>query len=134
MASNAVPCCLKDGIAPEDTKAMLVLRLLGEETEDAYLAPRVQQHLFQPHGIVTIADLKECPKAEVITRITAANAAAYAMGMVSMIKRFIFLPTEDCERIIPTPMPPVFVPTPMPPALQMPQRCRVPPQGLCRRA
>ena len=41
-------------------------------------------------------------KAEVITRITSANAAAYAMGMVLLIKRYIFSPTEDCERIIPT--------------------------------
>ena len=79
MASNAVPYCLEHGIAPGETKAMHLLRLLGTEMEDSNLASRVQQHLFQPHGIVSVDDLKECPKAEVIARITAADAAAYAM-------------------------------------------------------
>lgn len=102
MASNDVPYCLEDGIAPGNTRAIHLLRLLGTEVEDPTLANRVQQHLLQPHGLVHVDDLKECPKAEVITRITSANAAAYAMGMVLLIKRYIFSPTEDCERIIPT--------------------------------
>ena len=102
MASNDVPYCLEHGIAPGKTKAITLVRLLGDEIEDPTLAPRIQQYLLQPHGIVSVADLKECPKAEVITRITSATAAAYAMGMVLMLKRYIFSPTEDCERIIPT--------------------------------
>ena len=127
MSSNAVPYSLEHGIAPGETKAIALLRLLGTQLEDSTLAPRIQQNLLQPHGIVSVDDLKDCPNNEVIERITATNAAAYAMGMVLMSKRYIMLPTEDCERIIPTPMPPVLYPHPCR------LRCKCRNDAVCRR-
>ena len=134
MASNA-PYTLADGIAPDETKAMDLVRLISTEMEDPQLPSKLQKWLFHPHGILSIQDFKECPKNEVIQRITSADAAAYAMGMVLMIKRYLFRPPEDCERhpcrlCCTHTHAACVVPTPMPPALQMPQRCRVPPQGL----
>ena len=114
---------------------MELMRLIASEMEDPQLPSQIQKHLFHPHGILSVDDFKTCPKNEVVTRITGASAAAYAMGMVLMIKRFLFIPPEDCERhpcrlCCTHTHAACVVPTPMPPALQMRQRCRVPPQGL----
>ena len=77
---------------------MEVVRLIATEMEDEQLPVLVQKHLLWPHGILSVDDLKACPKNEVVSRITGTNAAAYAMGMVLMIKRFLFVPPDDCER------------------------------------